>query len=861
MAKTTAHDFIRESALLKARKYLWIQPLIEDVLQDEISDIRISEYIRKLFDFEVEKVVSQVEIPEKTDAPFVSKILKIRKLKSIDNVDNVGLLSFTEPIHIQDGLNVFYGKNGAGKSSLYQAICNTLGVRKKIYPNLHASSSTLFCQTTIESIEGKEIKLTWDGEKGIEKSNIKVLDSDACMHLVEKDQPNEFELSHLKSEYFGLVSGMFDKVATSLDAFEAKSKSESLNQALLAAFPAFFSLPKPPTEKELGAISFTEEDEKSIQEGQSEIEALSLADTDATIKNLEEANRSADKVLSTLCALPYLEGEPPVQIFPLRVTKSLIRTFNEMISKSKHLKATLNEIGVARLNGLIPNDWISKNQWSEFIRASLTFVSSLDKPVAEEYGTRKCIYCQQKLVTPESISLIKAYHELQNTTQSESDKIEIAISSQTKVIAELIASLEVFPELISKINNEIIQVGIPSPLVFPIEEYKSALSKLKLNLERRDEDASEGMAAIEIVPFISQVQFARDKILSLCEKIKESNSSRASQVAEIRKRIAPLELKRGQVKYSPLIIESSRATAKCALVDQKKNDLTAMRQLCSTLSTKFSKEVPLEIFQSHLKDEYKALKFTPPDTWSIKVSSSGKENKRIYSLKDRRLSEIFSEGERKIHAFADFLAQCEMNKFQGIFLMDDPVNSLDEDKMECIKDRIYKLIESGNQVIVFTHNLVFLNMLVDTSDQEVVHIDKLDNQILVESDSLLGSDHDLKRRKKVIDGRFAEAEKKKELQQSEFFLRNMYDLMSGHIESYVEIKIFKDVINRYRPNIRMHSLSKLTGFDPTILTPIINLYGHTSRKGSRHSQPTGAPAPNYEEFKEHYSLWKETTGK
>ncbi len=50
----------------------------------------------------------------------------------------------------------------------------------------------------------------------------------------------------------------------------------------------------------------------------------------------------------------------------------------------------------------------------------------------------------------------------------------------------------------------------------------------------------------------------------------------------------------------------------------------------------------------------------------------------------------------------------------------------------------------------------------------------------------------------------------------------------------------------------MHSLNRLLEFDTDLITPLFELYGHTSRKGSRHSQPPGTPDPTYAELTEHY---------
>ena len=87
-------------------------------------------------------------------------------------------------------------------------------------------------------------------------------------------------------------------------------------------------------------------------------------------------------------------------------------------------------------------------------------------------------------------------------------------------------------------------------------------------------------------------------------------------------------------------------------------------------------------------------------------------------------------------------------------------------------------------------------------------------------------------------------------------MRNVYDLISGYLETYVEGKIFKNIITRYRPNIRMQSLEKMESIDTDKIKKLMTLYNQTSRKGSRHSQPIGTPPPKYPDLLKHYEELK-----
>jgi len=77
----------------------------------------------------------------------------------------------------------------------------------------------------------------------------------------------------------------------------------------------------------------------------------------------------------------------------------------------------------------------------------------------------------------------------------------------------------------------------------------------------------------------------------------------------------------------------------------------------------------------------------------------------------------------------------------------------------------------------------------------------------------------------------------------------------------VEKVYFKNIISRYRPNIKMQTLGDLKDLDTSVIDKVIKLYERTSRRGARHSQPADVKKPQYpelvndvEELKENFYL-------
>ena len=105
------------------------------------------------------------------------------------------------------------------------------------------------------------------------------------------------------------------------------------------------------------------------------------------------------------------------------------------------------------------------------------------------------------------------------------------------------------------------------------------------------------------------------------------------------------------------------------------------------------------------------------------------------------INSILSEGEQKVVALSNFLAECTIDNRKNTIVFDDPVNSLDVDYRELITNEIVRL-SSDRQILVLTHDLTFLRSLIDThkkninSDCQVIGIDKYNNVSGIVSDEI-----------------------------------------------------------------------------------------------------------------------------
>ncbi|MFA5909278.1 MAG: AAA family ATPase [Vicinamibacterales bacterium] len=85
---------------------------------------------------------------------------------------------------------------------------------------------------------------------------------------------------------------------------------------------------------------------------------------------------------------------------------------------------------------------------------------------------------------------------------------------------------------------------------------------------------------------------------------------------------------------------------------------------------------------------------------------------RLFAKPDAKIKDILSEGERTCVALAAFLTEVATATHLSAFVFDDPVSSLDHRWRRQVAKRLVEEAEH-RQVVVFTHDLVFVNDLHD----------------------------------------------------------------------------------------------------------------------------------------------------
>lgn len=634
-------------------------------------------------------------------------------LTAIEAVQHVNALTRKQSLAFRSaGLTVVYGDNASGKSGyarILKCACRARSRPNQILPDVFGATTNDVASATIKfKVGSQDNSHQWQDGETIRSPlvSVSVFDSACALHYVE-------EANDVAFRPFGL--DLLDKLASA--CMHLKRGFDQERTSLLAAAKDFTDL-KGPTD--VGRL----------------IESLTAQTAVPAVEQLANlSSQESEKLANLKKQVAQIEAEDPA--VRARELKGRATRLEAMRTRLNQIQSTLSENGIQVLKAALslanskaaaaklasetafkdeppPLNGVGSETWKELWEAARQYSETEAYPgtpfpvVSEE---ARCVLCQQLLKhehgTAQRLSHFESFvkAETQKAAQAAKAQFEKLRETFEEGTEDLTMPDDLLMQL--ELTHQICTTQIRSFFESAVNRKADVAAALVSNDWTAIRPLSE-CPAVDIVTIVAELntksaEFERAKAP---EKLVELKSERDQLLAR---------QKLGQRK-ADVLAELARLKRLNALAGCLRDvDTTAT----SRKSTELTKARVTEAICDSFKTELNGLGLA---YLRVELVPVGSERGVMYHRVELRgtkiasVQDIASEGEYRCIALAGFLAELATATHKSALVFDDPVSSLDHVWRDSVARRLV-LEAKDRQVIVFTHDAVFLLFLIEQAEK------------------------------------------------------------------------------------------------------------------------------------------------
>lgn len=627
-----------------------------------------------------------IDDSDKVTQPIAAKL----RLKSIHGFKAVSALRDNERIEAGPGLTVIYGANGAGKSSYVRLLNKAFSSRgddtilHNVFEEATGEPSCEFCF----EVDGVEKTLSFPADDGHDYlQRYSVFDGESArVHL---DQKNELMFVPGGFEFFIAMNAGLDAIRNRLEQLIRDRKPQNTVASAFAHNGVMRSVIQglhagsPEAGLRKHALQGEEAKERLSREEQ-ELVNLKTREVSGRIKELKSFIAHLSVLLDQISGISK-------ELSKEKIT-ALVRARTQVQWKEREAKET----GVTRFAEL-GLKYAETPQFKDFLISAASFM-------AVRSNDDGCPYCDQPLGKKER-QLQSAYNAFLTSSA------ETELTEARKIYHQRLKSLEdhgipkfdetqtVYTLLQKKPEGKRI-ADIYTELIRKADAYRNNL------FEALDTGTEFPNIKESILPS-GQLFAYYTNLLDRLKKIEKEDPTVA-----IREKEAAVSLLRDQIKLGEElenVVAYLNELKWCATANNLRTRLAtnAVTIKQGEFFNKYVTEDYINVFADECKRLNAELK--------VEILQQGAKGKTIRDLKIKGVDprRVLSEGEQRATALADFLTEIRVAGNCSGLVFDDPVTSLDHDRKRLIAKRIAEESKE-RQVIVFTHDLVFVHHLTET---------------------------------------------------------------------------------------------------------------------------------------------------
>lgn len=645
------------------------------------------------------------------------------RLVSISNPLNIcALYEQSELKFANTGLTTVYGNNGSGKSSYFRILrklCWSRNSDIKLKKNVFKPSESPQKVDFMIEEGGTITNYTWDENNNYNSmlQTMYVFDEACGKVYLNNENPVIYKPSGIEAleKLIGIFGRINDKLELSIQQYNTQKPilPEKLRETSIAQ--RYNEIEKLEQEKIEEILQFSQVEEKK----KIELERSLLADNPKQcIVDLSNRRIRICEYIKKLESIERLLDEDQIS----KVIKA--RKRYEMVKQAYSI-ATDELDSINTLNGVGTNPW--RALWEAAKEYAHKSNLTNGKNFPSEISADTCVLCQQKLDDDAKIRMATFNEFILNDI---SEKLKLAEAQITAMNSDYSLIKLVPMENFSEIERYIPEIGdVYKQFVVDVERLKTEVINF-INCG--------GDLVVSFSPITSALTNIPTQInieIEMYRKVLQNRQPFSSELLELEAKERLFKNKTTIIQY----IDELQHKKLILACQQKLNTGSISKKIGEFMETtavnlQHSEFIShLTYFNSELANKVQIAK--------TKTSQGNTFQRCGFSAVNEPINGILSDGEQKIIALSNFLAECTVDNKQNTIILDDPITSLDIEYRQLFAEKIIDLSKS-RQIIVFTHDLYFLRLLMDMhktilgTECALIGIDKYDGTTGITTDEI-----------------------------------------------------------------------------------------------------------------------------
>ena len=715
---------------------LWQRDALKHILQkNQITDQDIEDFLKIIKNEKAGKLdelslnpLSEDDLPSNPGADTSVNITKLSNISYVNNLADDQELAFSN-----NGISVIYGGNGSGKSGYTRILKSACRARHRdrILTNIFAPefrNETPTANITYLSTSKPEETVGWEDSDKPHKvlSAVSVFDREcATIHIQKKG--NEIAFRPYGLDVPDTLADVCKRVENEL-RIELTDLKNGQN--------AIFRNP-PWSDKTVSGKSASNITKLTNQKDLEK--AYKFTDDDNIRLNYLTEILSKDIQITIQEELTKAERLVRFKNNLLRLTARLSKNKLDNLLKQGTVALELSEATKVAACKMLDGDVLPeiggeiwKHLWFAAKEYSIN-VAYPGKPFPNTEDNSKCVLCNQYL-GEEAKERMKVFEKhISGELEKKSKEEEEAF--------ELLYRQSIFANIKFTDYREILEdIGYINPdLQKQVRRYLASI-RLRQNTFKKIANKIPGteLSAYSRSPFIPINKQVKDYKTSAKEL---QNATNDDGIDKLTTEKNELQDRKHIKENKKVILDEIKRLREIEFIQ------ACLKETNTNSITRLGNKIADEVITPNIKDRFKKeivdLVGNRVQVEFIRSGgSSGSPNYKLIlqSSPGTNLSTVLSEGEQNCVAIAAFLAELATSSHKSALIFDDPVSSLDHNWRHKVADR---LVEEARkrQVIVFTHDLVFLNDINESSKTKGVnfvsrHLTRTPNKVGLVNDKL-----------------------------------------------------------------------------------------------------------------------------